>query len=433
MLLSGRLFDREREKMLARRLYFVLLFFFFIQSSFFFVVHTENGENVEGYAEIVSVESPHTIELNGTLTIFGLFQYAFSDLNAVSVRLSEVQAISLTTSDVLEYQELLVEGEGVQAFNLSAVAPSSEREWNLAVSIWVLGVTKWVLLDEYTFKVNVTLYAPQILISDFTFSDYTPTEGDTVTFSANITNTGSALGEDYARFHIDEDTIHEERLSLSIGESYIASFNWIAVEGNHTISVNFLGTIQSLQLTVLSVPTLPPPIPPTFGLQQLLPLLGALALLGGILGIAILGRRKKKPEPSLKSKVNAIEKDLAELKKEKKSSFFTKFQSKVKLYGAEELDVAWDLLHTMPEISSKRSLEESKESYFKRNITSLSRFLKKWDENKKALMKLIIEYGIKAPEMKRYIKQYEKKAIDPLRKDLRHFKEEIQKLRTKNE
>jgi hypothetical protein len=273
----------------------LLLLFILLQSSFVFLAHTENGDEVEGYAEIVSVEYPCIVKLSGNLTALGSFQYAFSELTAVSIRLSEAGLINPVES-ALDYEEFLVNDEGVQPFTLSVASPSSEQEWNLNLTLWVAGVTEWVLLDEYEFVVNVTLYAPQIAISSFTLSNYEPTDGDPVTISANITNTGTALGEGSVVFYVNGDAAHVEVISLSMGASYVSTFDWTAVEGNYTLSVSFLGTTQSIQLNVFPPLPVPPPLPPLFGLQPFILMLGAVTLLGGAIGIVILLRKKQKKQ-----------------------------------------------------------------------------------------------------------------------------------------
>ena len=225
-----------------------------------------NGEEIIDLFNITSVTYPEYVELNEVVVISGTFQYYLSTLTGVSVRFYEADPLSLYPEEsLLAYQDLALQGEGVEIFNFSTTAPESEGEWNLVVTLWRLGVTEWELQDQYAFSITIVYYQPEVEIISFGISDLEPTEGDTITITVKFSVTGFTPDQKLRiKFLVDDETIQEDSVILPAEEIFVHTsyIEWEAVEGDHTITVAVDSTEEEIELTVEETPS-PPPSPPS--------------------------------------------------------------------------------------------------------------------------------------------------------------------------
>ncbi|MEM3513580.1 MAG: CARDB domain-containing protein, partial [Thermoplasmata archaeon] len=86
--------------------------------------------------------------------------------------------------------------------------------------------------------VEINLAYPDLVIENASASPSSPIEGDNVTITAQLKNSGNAAVSDVVVYLIvDGIKVSEVKESLAIGETKTVTFYWIAVYGTHNISV----------------------------------------------------------------------------------------------------------------------------------------------------------------------------------------------------
>jgi len=249
------------------------------------ILQTLTVEEIHG--EIISADYPLFVKPNGNLTIAGTFQYSLPSLSGVAIRLHEAEDMPIGPDDpALDSQEFALQGEGTQSFTLSTDAPPSEMEWNLVVTLWVSGVTEWLFQDKYVFTITVR-YTPPVEILSFTLSNYEPVDGELVTVTAELAVTGYVAGEELPiQFEVDGVIVYGENITLPPAELYVynSSFEWTAVEGSHSISVEVWESTEEIDVTVG-----PAPPPVTFEIPWWV-WVGGIALITATIGLIVVPR-----------------------------------------------------------------------------------------------------------------------------------------------
>lgn len=260
--------------------------------------------------EIISIAFPDTAKANEEIAITVEIAYDVTDWTDMALEIFEEYPIGPETL-VLDSRDFSVSKTGTETISLHITTPPYETEWELYVMLWAWDEieSEWVLLDEEIIPISIVEYQPPLpapIITGLTLSNLEPIDGEEVTIEAEISNIGEAVAEDMViRFSIDYLTVYEETITLAINETYISSFEWTSVGGEHTILVEAWDLVEEITITVSPAPpilptepapTPPPPMPtePTAGI----PWWGWLAGVSAVaIGIWLSISRRKRPAP----------------------------------------------------------------------------------------------------------------------------------------
>ena len=260
--------------------------------------------------EIISIDFPDTAKTNEEIPITVEIAYDVTDWTDIALEIFEEYPIGPETL-VLDSRDFSVSKTGTETISLYITTPPYETEWELYVMLWAWDEieSEWVLLDEEIIPISIVEYQPPLpapIITGLTLSNLEPIDGEEVTIEAEISNVGEAVAEDMViRFSIDDIITHQETITLAINETYISSFEWTAVEGEHTILVEAWDLVEETTITVSPAPpilptepapTPPPPMPtePTAGIPWWGWLAGVSAIVIGT-GIWLSISRRKRP------------------------------------------------------------------------------------------------------------------------------------------
>ena len=262
--------------------------------------------------EIISVDFPDTAKTNEEIAITVEIAYDVIDWTDIALEIFEEYPIGPETL-VLDSRDFSVSKTGTETISLHITTPPYETEWELYVMLWAWDEieSEWVLLDEEIIPISIVEYQPPLsapIITGLTLSNLEPIDGEEVTIEAEITNIGEAVAGDMViRFSIDDIIAHQETITLAINETYISSFEWTAVGGEHTILVEAWDLVEEITITVSPAPpilptepapTPPPPMPtePTAGIPWWGWLAGVSAVAIGI-GIWLYISRRMRAAP----------------------------------------------------------------------------------------------------------------------------------------
>ena len=98
-----------------------------------------------------------------------------------------------------------------------------------------------ILMLPFSAMNTVAEGEPDLSINEISFSDDSPTGGDTVTITAEVANDGGSSGlvsvTTNVSFYWDDDYIGKDTITIPGSSSTNAEMDWEAVGGTHTIKV----------------------------------------------------------------------------------------------------------------------------------------------------------------------------------------------------